>query len=192
MVITSVRVIRPKNRSLPILAYADITLDTGILLRGIQLHRGQTEDTPFTLRMPSQQSRSGAVRNIFHPINKETRDQLTEAVVAAYTQAEEKDVNEHTLTFDVTPSTPEFGQFRIHKFTDYQQLKGFASCVLDGAIALNCIAIILDSETKMLRVSPPTHYAARVDGHVSYYRLPADEFKRLYEDIMAAYADADG
>lgn len=190
MKITSIRVIRPKDRTSPVLAYADVELSTGIQLRDMRLLRRRSEDEPPLLRMPSKPSKNGVSRDIYNPITKEAREELTQAVIKALQQAVEQNVNDLTVSFEEAATTPMFGNIHIHRFPHNRQLKAFASCVVDGEIALNRLAVVLDEETKALRLTMPNHTIVRTGGFASYYRMNPDSYKLLYEEVMGAYTAA--
>lgn len=191
MDITSVRVIRPKDRTSPVLCFADISIDSGVQLRDARLLRPRQEGGKPMLRMPSQQNKNGERRDVYNPIVNEAREQMTAAVMTALKEAEEADKNDYTATFEPSTKLPEFSSVRIRKLEDSRQVKAFVSCIMDDAIALNRMAIVLDENTKMLRVSVPNHNIVRTGGFASYYRMQKQEYGLLYNAVMEAYTAAE-
>lgn len=51
------------------------------------------------------------------------------------------------------------------------------------------MAIVLDEDTKLLRVVPPNRIIPN-GGYASYYRMLKEPYKQLYEAIMGAYTAA--
>lgn len=190
MDITAVRVIRPKDRTSPVLCFADISIDTGLQLRDMRLLRNREEGGPPLLRMPTQRTRAGERRDVFNPISTEVRTQMTAAVVQALKDAEEAGVNERTTEFSVEPHFPQFTNAHVRRFPQNRQLKAFASCIVDDAVALNRMAILLDEDTKMFRVSMPKRESGRASGTVSYYRMQLEEYQSLYGVLMDEYTAA--
>lgn len=188
MMFTSVRVIRPKDRSLAVQAYAEASLDNGVQLRDMRLTKSRTEPDKYLLWMPSTKSKRGISSDVYNPISNEAREELTNAIVDALQQAIDKNVNELTVENKaVEPRPPRFSNVHIHKFPENTKLKAFASCTMDGAVALNRIAIILDPTTKALQLTMPNHTVVRSPNIVSYYRMTKESYKLLYETVMAAY-----
>jgi len=191
MDITAVRVIRPKDRTSPVLCFADISIDSGVQLRDARLLRPREEGGKPLLRMPSQQNKNGAFRDVYNPIVNEAREQMTAAVMAALKEAEEADKNDYTATFEPSTKLPEFSSIRIRRLDDDRPVKAFVSCIMDNAVALNRMAIVLDDATKMLRVSMPNHNIVRTGGFASYYRMQKQEYSLLYNAIMKAYTESE-
>lgn len=83
MKITDVKVFQA-NRKKPVLAYANIILDKRFIIRGITLL--ETEENGRFISMPSRRLRNGekSYRDICHPLNSDVRNDLTNAVFAAY------------------------------------------------------------------------------------------------------------
>lgn len=82
MEITNVKIFRAKRRG-PVLAYANVILDNKFIIRGITLI--ETEKGRF-ISMPSRRLRNErkSFRDTCHPLNAEVRNELTNAIFAAY------------------------------------------------------------------------------------------------------------
>lgn len=82
MEITNVKIFRAKRRG-PVLAYANVILDNKFIIRGITLI--ETEKGRF-ISMPSRRLRNErkSFRDTCHPLNAEVRNELTDAIFAAY------------------------------------------------------------------------------------------------------------
>ena len=189
MIFTSIRVIRPKDRTSPVLAFVDISMDNGIQLRDMRLMRNRDE-SGYVLRMPTRKAKNGVYRDIFNPISNDVRTELTNAILEALHMAEDNNVNEFTLEKETEPRLPEFSSIHVHRFPNNRQLKALASCVVDGSIVLSGIAVLLNEDTKALQLTMPNHTIVRTGGHASYYRMTQESYKVLYDDIMSAYSAA--
>ena len=177
-----------KDRTSPVLAFAKVELNGSVTLRDMRLLRSQDENGVPRLKMPTKQSKSGVYRDIYNPINAETRQALTDAVVECLHKAIGEDKNEMELAFDVEAGEIEFSGLRIRKFPNNRQLKAFASCLVDGGIALHRIAVILDMDTKALKLTMPNHDIAQSGAYASYYRLTPEAYQRLYNLVMEEYS----
>lgn len=191
MVISSVKVIRPRDRASSVLAFADMTIDGGVTFRSMRLIRSAAEDGRPILRMPRVELKSGMHQDVYNPVSAEVRTQMTDAVIAALEGAEAAGVNDFTLEFDVEPAQPDFSRIRIRKFPGNRTVKAFTSCILDESIAMNRMAILLDEETKALRISMPSYPSPRGSGNTSFYRLQQEQYGLLYNGMMEAYAAPD-
>lgn len=188
MTITKVRVIRPKDRTSPVLAFANVELNGSVTLRDMRLLRSSEEGGAPRLKMPTKQSKSGMYRDIYNPISAEARQTMTEAVVKCLQKALDEDKNETELTFEVEPGEVEFSGLRIRRFPNNRQLKAFASCLVDGDVAIHRIAVILDMDTKALKLTMPNHDIAQSGAYASYYRLTPEAYQKLYNQVMEEYS----
>lgn len=186
MNITSIRIVRPKDRTSSVLAYVDIEISGSVTLRAIRMVKNKQDE--YLLRMSGHKSKNGTYRDMFNPISTPARDEMTAAVVRVFEQAVEQDVNELKVQVAEVTAPPAFTNIHIHRFPQNRHLKAFASCLLNGEIALNRLAIVLDNETQMLRLSMPSFEIARTGGFASYYRLNAESYKALYDAVISAYA----
>ncbi len=94
MEITNVRIFKAKRRG-PILAYANVILDSRFIIRGITLL--ETEKSGRFISMPSRLLRNEDrryYRDMCHPLNANVRNELTEIIFAAYDEFMENSENE--------------------------------------------------------------------------------------------------
>lgn len=82
MEITEVRIFKAKQRG-AVKAYANIVLDGCFIIRGITLL--ETEKVRF-ISMPSRKLRNEekSYRDVCHPLNSDTRTELTKVIFDAY------------------------------------------------------------------------------------------------------------
>lgn len=193
MEIISVRVIRPKDREARSLANVEITFDTGITLLDMHLLRPREEGEENYLRMPAITMPSGRLMNIYHPISKEVRAQMTEAANEALRQAVEAGVNDFTAIFEKVAEgeerAPEFSDIRIHWFDNDKPVRAFASLLMDGEIVLNRMAVVRDENTQMLTVRIPTHALPKRRWRIGYYKIYGAAYDQLYKQVLEAYAN---
>ncbi len=78
---TDIRVFRMKNSDGKIRAFVNVTIDGEFVVHGIKV---MENEKGLWVAMPSQRSALGEYNDIFHPITKEARVRLIEAVVSAY------------------------------------------------------------------------------------------------------------
>jgi len=147
MYITSVKVTPVNKQSL--LAVASITLCDCFVLRAMRLMQGRRR----YLAMPSRQTRTGRVFEIFHPISAEARGALEDLILEGYeTQMAGKPFN---------PDLPVLFGTDCHDFvmtgvrvrpSDEMKLQGFASIVLDDCLVVNGIKIIVGRSRKFIQM----------------------------------------
>lgn len=188
MTITKVRVIRPKDRTSPVLAFANVELNGSVTLRDMRLLRSSEEGGAPRLKMPTKQSKSGAYRDIYNPISAEARQVMTDAVMKCLQKAVDEDKNEMEMEFEAAAGEVEFSGLRVRRFPNNRQLKAFASCLVDGDIAIHRIAVILDMDTKALKLTMPNHDIAQSGAYASYYRLTPEAYQKLYGQVMEEYS----
>lgn len=188
MTITKVRVIRPKDRTSPVLAFANVELNGSVTLRDMRLLRSSEEGGAPRLKMPTKQSKSGVYRDIYNPINAEARQAMTDAVMKCLQKAVDEDKNEMEMEFEAATGEVEFSGLRVRRFPNNRQLKAFASCLIDGDIAIHRIAVILDMDTKALKLTMPNHDIAQSGAYASYYRLTPEAYQKLYNQVMEEYS----
>lgn len=188
MTITKVRVVRPKDRTSPVLAFANVELNGSVTLRDMRLLRSSEEGGAPRLKMPTKQSKSGVYRDIYNPINAEARQAMTDAVMKCLQKAVDEDKNEMEMEFETAAGEVEFSGLRVRRFPNNRQLKAFASCLVDGDIAIHRIAVILDMDTKALKLTMPNHDIAQSGAYASYYRLTPEAYQKLYSQVMEEYS----
>lgn len=188
MTITKVRVIRPKDRTSPVLAFANVELNGSVTLRDMRLLRSSEEGGAPRLKMPTKQSKSGVYRDIYNPINAEARQAMTDAVMKCLQKAVDEDKNEMEMEFEAATGEVEFSGLRVRRFPNNRQLKAFASCLVGGDVAIHRIAVILDMDTKALKLTMPNHDIAQSGAYASYYRLTPEAYQKLYIQVMEEYS----
>lgn len=62
-------------------AFATVTLDDAFAVHGLKVMEG---DSGLWISMPASKNKRGEFKDIFHPINKEAREVLVNAVLEAY------------------------------------------------------------------------------------------------------------
>lgn len=62
-------------------AYATVTLDDAYVVHGLKVMEGESG---LWVSMPASKNKKGEFKDIFHPINKEAREVLVNAVIGAY------------------------------------------------------------------------------------------------------------
>ena len=83
MDITEVRIIKIIKRG-ALLGYANVVIDNSFIIKGIKLI--ETEENGRFIAMPSKKLNTAKrkFRDVCHPINQETRKELTDAIFEAY------------------------------------------------------------------------------------------------------------
>lgn len=81
MKITEVKVFPVNEERLK--AYVSITIDNSFVVRDLKVIQGTTG---LFVAMPSKKRKDGQFRDIAHPLNQETRDEIEDLVFAAYEQ----------------------------------------------------------------------------------------------------------
>lgn len=82
MNITDIRIRRTQKDS-PIKAIISVTFDQALVIHDIKIIENGDGSPPF-LAMPSKRLKNGEFRDVAHPIHKEAREALEEAVFEAY------------------------------------------------------------------------------------------------------------
>ncbi len=62
-------------------AYATVTLDDQYVIHGVKVLEGEAG---LWVSMPASKNKKGEYKDIFHPISKEAREALVNAVIEAY------------------------------------------------------------------------------------------------------------
>lgn len=62
-------------------AFATVTLDNAYAVHGLRVMEG---DSGLWVGMPASKNKKGEFKDIFHPINREARELLINAVLEAY------------------------------------------------------------------------------------------------------------
>jgi stage V sporulation protein G len=147
MTITSVKVTPVNKQSL--MAVASITLCDCFVLRAMRLMQGRRR----YLAMPSRQTRTGRVFEVYHPISAEAREALESVIIDGYdTQMAGKAfAPELPLYFGSECSDFVITGVRVRPY-DELKLKGFASMVLDNCLVINGIKIIVGRNRSFIQM----------------------------------------
>ncbi len=84
MKISDVRVRIVKNDTSKIKASASITIDECFVVHDIKIIEG---NEGFFIAMPSRKTPDGEFKDIVHPLNTETREQIRDIVLKAFEEA---------------------------------------------------------------------------------------------------------
>ncbi len=88
MKISDVRIRFVKKDESKLKAVASITIDDCFAVHDIKVIEGA--DGPF-IAMPSRKTSDGEYRDIAHPLNSETREQIKQAIITTYKEELEKE-----------------------------------------------------------------------------------------------------
>ena len=91
MKISDIRVRLVKKDDSKLKAVASITIDDCFVVHDIKVIQGSEG---FFISMPSRKTPDGEYKDIVHPINTDTREQIRDAVLSAYEKAEKEEVGE--------------------------------------------------------------------------------------------------
>jgi len=83
MEVTEVRISPAKGGK--IRAFASIVVDDCFIVNDLRVIEGR--ENQFFVTMPARKARNGQMRDIAHPLNKETREAIEERVIAEYVNA---------------------------------------------------------------------------------------------------------
>ena len=79
MTITDVKVfLRPAD---PLKAFANIVIDDAFIIKNIKIIEGKNG---LFIAMPSQKNKNGEYRDIAHPLNTDTRNDLEKMIIEKY------------------------------------------------------------------------------------------------------------
>ena len=78
--ITEVRIYKTKGNGV-IKAYASVSLDNEFVVKGIKIVEGEGG---LFVSMPSRKAKDGSYQDIFHPMSREAREKIVNAVLEAY------------------------------------------------------------------------------------------------------------
>lgn len=87
MKISDIRIRIVKKDESKLKAVASITIDECFVVHDIKVIEGKEG---FFISMPSRKTPDGEYKDIVHPINTETREQIRNAVLEAYEKAEKE------------------------------------------------------------------------------------------------------
>lgn len=83
MNITDIRIRLVTKDDSKLKAFASFTIDNIFVVHDVRIIEGANGNF---VAMPSKQAPSGEYRDIVHPLNTETREQISSAILAAYEQ----------------------------------------------------------------------------------------------------------
>ena len=83
MKVTEVRISPAKGGK--IRAFASIVLDDCFIVNDLRVIEGREKQ--FFVTMPARKARNGQLRDIAHPLNRETREEIDERVIEEYQKA---------------------------------------------------------------------------------------------------------
>jgi len=78
--ITEVRIYKAKGNG-AVKAYASVSLDGEYEVKGLKVVENEKG---IRVLMPSRKSKDGSYQDVFHPMNKEAREKIVNAVLKAY------------------------------------------------------------------------------------------------------------
>jgi len=82
MNITNVKIhLRPAD---PLKAFANIVIDDVFIVKNIKIIEGKNG---LFIAMPSQKGKNGEFRDVAHPLNTETRNEIERLILDAYNEA---------------------------------------------------------------------------------------------------------
>ena len=81
--ITDVKIYKREKGNLK--AFASVTLDNAYVVHGLKVLEG---DQGLWVSMPSSKNKRGEFKDVFHPISREAREVLVNAVLKAYNEEE--------------------------------------------------------------------------------------------------------
>ena len=79
--ITDIRIRLVTKEDSKLKAVASFTIDNAFVIHDVKIIEGNNGNF---IAMPSKQAPSGEYRDIVHPLNTETREQISSAILAAY------------------------------------------------------------------------------------------------------------
>ncbi len=82
--ITEVRIYKAKGNG-NVKAYASVSFDNEFVVKGLKVVEGERG---LWVSMPSRKMRDGSFQDIFHPVSREARDKIVDAVLKAYQEQE--------------------------------------------------------------------------------------------------------
>ncbi len=82
--ITEVRIYKTRGNG-NVKAYASVSFDNEFVVKGLKVVEGEKG---LWVSMPSRKMKDGSFQDIFHPVSKEARDKIVDAVLKAYEEQE--------------------------------------------------------------------------------------------------------
>ncbi len=78
--ITEVRIYKAKGNG-AVKAYASVSLDNEFVVKGIKIIEGERG---LWVSMPGRKMKDGSFQDVFHPVSREARDKIVNAILKAY------------------------------------------------------------------------------------------------------------
>ncbi len=78
--ITEVRIYKARGDG-AVKAYASVSLDNEFVVKGIKIIEGERG---LWVSMPGRKMKDGSFQDVFHPVSREARDKIVNAVLRAY------------------------------------------------------------------------------------------------------------
>ncbi|MFQ6752117.1 MAG: septation regulator SpoVG [Clostridia bacterium] len=91
MNITDIRIRLVTKEDSKLKAVASFTIDNAFVIHDVKIIEGANGNF---IAMPSKQAPSGEYRDIVHPLNTETREQIVSAILSAYEKEKTSQGNE--------------------------------------------------------------------------------------------------
>ncbi len=91
MNITDIRIRLVTKEDSKLKAVASFTIDNAFVIHDVKIIEGANGNF---IAMPSKQAPSGEYRDIVHPLNTETREQIVSAILSAYEKEKASQGNE--------------------------------------------------------------------------------------------------
>ncbi len=91
MEITEVKVFPAKETGSRLKAYATVVFDNCFIVRDLKVIEG---DKGLFVSMPSRRRKDGTFRDIVHPLNAETRQNIENSIVKEYNKMESSESSE--------------------------------------------------------------------------------------------------
>ncbi|AAB89469.1 MULTISPECIES: septation protein SpoVG family protein [Archaeoglobus] len=82
--ITEVRIYKSKGNG-SVKAYASVSFDNEFVVKGLKVVEGEKG---LWVSMPSRRMKDGSFQDVFHPVSREARDKIVDAVLKAYQEQE--------------------------------------------------------------------------------------------------------
>jgi stage V sporulation protein G len=148
MVISAAKV-TPVNK-LNLLAVASITLCDCFVLRAMRLVKGSSRRY---VAMPTRQTGTGRVFEVYHPITAQARQVLEGLIFDGYDQQMSGRTFEPALPAYLGSEGEDFviSSVRVKPY-DEPKLRGFASMVLDDCLVVNGIKLILGKNRRFVQM----------------------------------------
>jgi stage V sporulation protein G len=148
MVISAAKV-TPVNK-MNLLAVASITLSDCFVLRAMRLVKGSSRRY---VAMPTRQTGTGRVFEVYHPITVQARQVLEELIFDGYDQQMSGRAFEPALPIYLGSRCEDFAISSVRvKPYDEPKLRGFASMVLDDCLVVNGIKLILGKNRRFVQM----------------------------------------